>query len=54
MKSIVRGGDVTTEVHHERHAAAQDADEQQVAVGIIRADLCTQFPDAGLKGSFVD
>ena len=47
MKSIMCGdGDVAAQVNQEGHAAAQDADEQQIAIGIIRADLCSQFLDA--------
>ena len=45
----MRDGDRAHNVGQEQHAAAQDADQVQVFMRIIVADLCTQFLDAALE-----
>src|SRR5690349_17618627 len=46
--------DMTAEMNQERNTAAQNTDEQQIAIRIIRADLCSQFLNPRLKRFFVD
>ena len=50
----VRNGDVANQVAEEHDAAAQDADQQQVIVLVIAADLLAQFADALLQLLFGD
>lgn len=50
----VRNGDLAAEIHQKGDAAAQDADQQQVIIGIIRADLRAQLGNALFQSGFVD
>jgi hypothetical protein len=49
----MRGRNVSAQVNEKWNAAAQDTDQKKIAVGVIRADLCAKFFDAGLKRFFV-
>jgi hypothetical protein len=40
-------------VDQEWDSTTQDADQKQITVRVIRADLFSQFFDAGLQGFFV-
>jgi hypothetical protein len=39
---------------HERDTTAQDADEQEIAIRVVLADLFAQFLDAFLESPFVN